>query len=399
MKIVSSFSINKDTQSAITQSCQKLIAQLTSAPTAIMVAWSSSYDITIINKNLKDFFPEPIQFFGGTSCLGQMTNQGFHSQSGFGISLLAFCDEGDGSSIGVGSSFISNRARSSAKDAMSKALLHANSTNKIPSFVWICSIPGTEEEQIAGVQDIIGTSTPIFGGSAADNTIEGNWSTISNDHFGNNTFVVAAFFLKSPYGFSFQSGYMPKGMSGIVTEASDRRVHTIDNEPASHVFNRWLNGKYDEVLNGGIILQSSTLNPIGRIVGEASGRKYFQLSHPVKILSDGSIEFFTKMNKGEKLFIMEGAKQSLVFRGGQVVQNAIDSVNIAPADISGAIVVYCAGCMLSVTEKIPNIVNDINAKLKGAPFMGIFSFGEQGCLIGGENRHANLMVSSIVFSK
>jgi hypothetical protein len=29
--------------------------------------------------------------------------------------------------------------------------------------------------------------------------------------------------------------------------------------------------------------------------------------------------------------------------------------------------------------------------------MGMFSFGEQGCLFGGENRHGNLMISAIIF--
>jgi hypothetical protein len=35
----------------------------------------------------------------------------------------------------------------------------------------------------------------------------------------------------------------------------------------------------------------------------------------------------------------------------------------------------------------------------GAPFLGAFTFGEQGAITDGANRHGNLMVSGLVFGE
>jgi hypothetical protein len=43
-------------------------------------------------------------------------------------------------------------------------------------LIWITCAPGDEEGIIAGIEEKLGrTTTPIIGGSSADNTVEGNW--------------------------------------------------------------------------------------------------------------------------------------------------------------------------------------------------------------------------------
>ncbi len=61
-------------------------------------------------------------------------------------------------------------------------------------------------------------------------------------------------------------------------------------------------------------------------------------------------------------------------------------------------IVYCAGCMLTVQNEMDRVVKELNDTLNGSPFLGTFTFGEQGCFIGGENRHGNLMISAVIFS-
>jgi hypothetical protein len=39
----------------------------------------------------------------------------------------------------------------------------------------------------------------------------------------------------------------------------------------------------------------------------------------------------------------------------------------------------------------------LSASVGGKPFLGAFTFGEQGCFVGGENRHGNLMIATLVF--
>jgi hypothetical protein len=53
--------------------------------------------------------------------------------------------------------------------------------------------------------------------------------------------------------------------------------------------------------------------------------------------------------------------------------------------------------MLSVRERLDEVVAGVNASLDGAPFLGAFTFGEQGALLKAGNRHGNLMISCIIF--
>ena len=57
---------------------------------------------------------------------------------------------------------------------------------------------------------------------------------------------------------------------------------------------------------------------------------------------------------------------------------------------------YCAGCMLTVADRMPEVVSSIGSEFK-QPFLGTFTFGEQGCFLDSTNRHGNLMISAVVF--
>ena len=57
---------------------------------------------------------------------------------------------------------------------------------------------------------------------------------------------------------------------------------------------------------------------------------------------------------------------------------------------------YCGGCKLAVGEQIERVKESVATSIEGAPFIGCFTFGEQGRLLD-RNRHGNLMISAVVF--
>ena len=59
----------------------------------------------------------------------------------------------------------------------------------------------------------------------------------------------------------------------------------------------------------------------------------------------------------------------------------------------------CAGCMMAVQNEMEEVVRQFREALGGQPFLGLHTFGEQGCALLGENTHANLMMSIIVFER
>jgi hypothetical protein len=140
------------------------------------------------------------------------------------------------------------------------------------------------------------------------------------------------------------------------------------------------------------------LHPLGRIVGAIGGVPYFQLSHPDSVTPEKGMTLFTDVALGEEVFLMQGNPESLVTRAGRLARSVSQSGAAEHAIVAGAMVIYCAGCMLTIRERMPDVVASLRAGLgEGVPFLGAFTFGEQGCFLGGENRHGNLMISLMVF--
>jgi hypothetical protein len=75
----------------------------------------------------------------------------------------------------------------------------------------------------------------------------------------------------------------------------------------------------------------------------------------------------------------------------------MDAAELTPAEVRGAMAIYCGGCMLAVRPRMDEVVAELRAALPGVPFLGAFTFGEQGQSVAGVNLHGNLMISVVVF--
>jgi len=60
--------------------------------------------------------------------------------------------------------------------------------------------------------------------------------------------------------------------------------------------------------------------------------------------------------------------------------------------------VYCGRCMLAVQDHMDEVVHGVVQAIPDTPFLGVFTFGEQGMVMDSDNRHGNLMISCILFS-
>jgi hypothetical protein len=336
----------------------------------------------------------PAQLHGATSCRGAMTHAG-HTE---GVGVFAISDP-DGA-YGTALEPMSADPRAAARTATLRALAAADRMGERPELVWLSATPGAEEDVLAGIEDAIGSDVPIIGGSAADNSISAEWYVFDRQNRSGDGVVVSVLFPSAPVSFAYQNGYSPTGHSGTVTQSSGRRVFEIDGRSALDRYRAWTNGAIpqpDISEPETAILAESTLWPLGREVGQLGSVPFYLLAHPAVARADGSIDLFATVATGEKLTLMTGTKDGLIARAGRVASLARSSGQLAASPISGALMVYCGGCMLSVQDRLDEVVAGVNDALDGAPFLGTFTFGEQGALIRAGNRHGNLMISCIVF--
>jgi hypothetical protein len=394
MKIETVWSTAADTGSSVRGAYGELRDRLGQAPDWLVVYASVKHSSTVLLETLSDLAPGvPLQ--GGTTCLGVMTAEGFHSANGVGLGLFGVSDpEGD---YGVGAAEIGSDPRKAGADAIQQAIERAGRTGEPRDMVWLSGAPGSEERVLRGIQDVIGPDVPIAGGSTADNTVEGNWLQFANGAVYRDAVVVSALYCSVPIHLAFHSGYSPTRQVGTVTRARGRTVYEIDGRPAAEVYNEWTGGVIGDFLEGGNVLAVTTLNPLGRVVGQVGSMPYYRLAHPDAVVSGGALSLFSDADAGDQFVHMTGTHESLVARAGNVAQSALDIGRIGAKQVCGALVVYCAGCMLTVQDRMDQVSTQVSDALGGKPFLGTFTFGEQGSFIGGENRHGNLMISVVVF--
>lgn len=395
MKIASAWSTHSDEKTAATEAYEMLFEKLQAVPQLLLVHSSSGYD----NEKLIQYFSElapgvPLQ--GGTSCLGVITEAGYHSHDGKGFGLLGLLDPQGGYGVGIEES--GGNLEGAVIAALNTALTNSGRPGELPSAIIITSYPGDEERVILAIEKHLGTNVPIIGGTSADNDMSGEWQQFGNSTVCRKGISVATLFPAGEIGYAFHSGYEPTAHRGIVTRAEGRVLYEIDGKPIVQVYNEWTGGLLDTVLpDGGSLIPATSFSPIGRPVKKVGGISYFRLSHPIELLSDQGLLLFTDISEGDEVVLMKGNRDSLATRAGRVAGVAVEAAEFNIDEIEGALVLYCTGCMLTIQERLPEVAADLKKGLHQAPFLCSFTLGEQGCFIGGENSHGNLMIAVLVF--
>lgn len=365
-------------------------------PKLIMGICSSECDPVVINKFAKDNFQD-FPYLISTSCRGFLNSNGEFDKEN--IKLMAFFSQRD--HFGVGNAEINADPKKAAKESLQMAIRNSKRMGEPPTTIWLSSIPGDEELILEGIQAEVGKNVPIIGGSIADESIQGNWFQITPQGIGRNECALVTIYSDLQIATSFHNGYFKGSSSGIVTKAQKRQIIEIDHQPAFEVYSQWT-GQNIKRISGSEqeILSLTSLHPLAREAGKIFNIPYFKLSHPEKVLANDAMSLFTDIETGEEVFLLSGSVDDLIQKSGQSIELALRGNNILSEDVLGGLMTFCAGCMLTVDERMSEVQNIIQKVLPHTPpLLMSFTFGEQGPLWAGENAHGNLMYSVLLFSK
>lgn len=380
-----------------------LLIKLESRPDLIIASYSSLADATELVGDLSGLFPGSA-IAGASTCRGAITSEGLCAFGDSNVALWGLCD--DHGDYGVGfCAFDDAEDQASvgkaAIVALDIALAKSGRNGEMPSLIWMHASPGNEGAVVDALDEVFGGDVSIVGGSAADESLEGKWSCFADDQIGSSGVSITVLFSSYEIGTSFQSGYIPTDDNGIATKCDGRTVYEIDGKPAALVYNGWAKQIVD--LNTASlpvnVLGSSTLSPLGIAVGEVGGIPYFNLAHPESYTEDLALTFFCEVTEGQSLTLMSGSIDNIISRPGRVANEAIYNSDHEDSEVIGGLMVFCGGCLLAVEARADEITEPLNQNMLNQPYLGCFTFGEQGCLMGGENRHGNLMISVTVFKR
>ncbi len=396
----SGWSDNNEEVEAVEEAISSVKTQLGSESPEFAILFSTvGYDSDKVLSEVRRLLPS-VQIYGGTSCLAVQTEEGFHAGDNGSLALLAVAT--DNITFGVGGVSIDDfpSAREAGKAAI-QAAIDAAGEEGTPKLVLMTGSVGHEEELLAGIEEIIGKDVPVLGGSAGDNTITGEWKQFANGNVYSNGISLTAIYTDLKVGWAYEAGYLRSENKGTITRAEGRIIYEMDNQPAAEVYNDWTGGLVTEELEtGGSVLSKATFYPLAKII-KKEGNEFTISIHPLSInATDHSLEVFANVEEGDEVLLMHGDWELLLNRALTTPTKALESETLSKEDVSFGIYTYCAGTMLAIPEEErPKMPVLVKTAIGDAPFIGTFTFGEQGHIRGVGNLHGNLVNSMIVFTE
>lgn len=256
-----------------------------------------------------------------------------------------------------------------------------------PDYFFMTASPAEEEKYIAGIQDVIG-DVPVFGGSAADNTVEGKWSIICDDKIFADGCAIALFASKAPMCNLYTGQFKESDNFGVMTKVvDDRCLVEIDGEPALKKYCGWT-GKTEEACAGGNLLVETIFKPLG--VKDITG-KVTAIRHPMAANEDGSMNIGAQLIEKTAVIQMEMSPDEMVAANPKTVKQVDEMMGGADSYF----LVHCGGRRLGLQlegkeEEIYPAVKEVTGDKE---FLMVFTFGEYGTAEHSANTVGGLSLS------
>ena len=348
----------------------------------------------VVNGAMSSMKGAPI--IGCTSSGMIMTNDGIiESEDGF-AGLMSFDDKN--MNIGVAAHKAGKNAREIGRKVARAAVENAGE-NYSPNYFYMVASPKEEEDYLMGIQDVIGR-VPMFGGSAADDTVEGNWKIFCNDQVFSDGVAVAFFYTDNDIVTSYTGAYRDTENYGLITEVkNDRTLVKIDGVSALKKYADWI-GKKPSELKGQNLLVASITKPLG--VKDPLGNLTV-VRHPMfgddmgtKTTTDDVINLGNKVVEKTAIVQLEATVDELIKSTKTTLKDVKSQLSTEPA---GYFLVHCGGRKLGIGDRIDEVYKNLVEEARGVPFITVFTFGEYGYDEHSANICGGLMLSFTAFGE
>lgn len=375
-------------------------------PSIAFVSTTAARDIDAIVDSLKTLLPDtPIH--GLTSSGAVLTTSGSLAK-GFGVLLLSSDEPG-------------TFATAYDKQDGTKAVAALKDKMLQPQAIFMSATPGAEEAIVETLASEF-PDVPVFGGTAADDDLSGQWKVLSSDDFSGTGVSLVGIGEGVKFGASMEGPYtVPTKDFAVATKTDGRRVYEIDGKPAADYFAEKIDDVKDQVENGGLVLPQTAQTPIGirqplkglvkqieskipllkRLVD--ADKDYEYITAHLAAFGGGDekyVDFFVPIPEGSQLVMMDsGDGPSTGY--GQAMEDALEHAQFNLGEDTkpkAGLMVFCGGMAIAVGDQLDSGIATVAPQLEGVPVMGMACFGEQGQLpLSGKNVQRNLSTGFVLF--
>jgi hypothetical protein len=256
-----------------------------------------------------------------------------------------------------------------AREAVKKGIKNRSVFMMLPD-----GLTGNGADIIRGVQEILGTSFPIVGGSAADEFLfERTFQYYKGEIFSNS---VCGVLLGGDiaFGLGARHGWRPLGKHRKVTRAHLNRIEKIDNKPAVEIYEDYFEKDIDNLREP--LARMAILYPLGMAV---PGEEEYLVRNALRVEKDGSLVCVGEVPEGTEIRLMMSSKE-LVLEAARIAANealkGMEGVEIKLAIIFNSI---SRNKLLGrMAEREIEVVREVLGR--DVPIIGFYSYGEQAPL-------------------
>lgn len=330
-----------------------------------------------------------VPLVGNTSFTGVITDQGFVTGDQGFVGIMAM--GGSDMTVGVAGSAKEGTARETGHKIAVEAMKKAGKTTP-PDYFFMTATPGEEEFYLKGITEVIGR-VPFFGGSAADNTITGEWILYTDQVVTTEGAAVAFFYTDHKMANVYTGAYNETKKAGVITKVDGyRRICEIDGEPALKKYMEWT-GASPEDVKGGNLLGYAVTAPVG--VKDPLG-DLIAIRHPQQGNDDMTFDIGNNAAEGTAMILMEGSVDQLIQSTGETLKKTKERL-AAPA--GAYLLVHCGGRRAGIGDRIGEVAEQLKKEAGGVPFLTEFTFGEYGYEDDSKNTCGGLMLSFTGFAE
>jgi len=310
----------------------------------------------------------PYAWLAGCSTAGEILSEGSSRRS---VVVMAIRSDTLEAATGLGLR-VSLNPRQTGQE-LAGQLLEAKIQNPHGMLIFPDGLTGNAAELIRGIQDRMGLSFPIAGGSAADDF----GFTRTYQYFQGKFYsdAVAGVLLAGPIaiGIGARHGWRPLGKPRQVTRAVANIVQELDGHTAVNLYETY----FGRAADSGSLADMSIVYPLGMPI---PGEEEYLLRNVLKMdPTTGSLVYAGEVPEGSEVRLMMGSKERALEAARRAAEQA--ALSIAPRTPTFALVFSsCSRARLFGRRADEEIAAIRQVLGKSVPIIGFYDYGEQAPL-------------------
>ncbi len=305
----------------------------------------------------------------GCTGAGEITTEGTEKRS---VAVMTISSDKIEFATGLGEQIKANARAAgyhAARETIKKGIKNRSVFMMLPD-----GLTGNGADVIRGVQETLGTSFPIVGGSAADEFLFKKAFQYYNKKVFRDSVCGVLFGGKIAFGIGVRHGWRPLGKHRTVTQARLNRIEKIDNKPAVEIYEEYF-GKDIASLREPLA-RMAILYPLGMII---PGEEEYLVRNALRVEDNGSLVCVGEVPEGSEIRLMMSSKEFVLEAAEKAANEALKSMEGVKIKLVIIFNSISRNKLLGrMAQKEIKIVRQVLGE--DVPFVGFYSYGEQAPL-------------------